>query len=91
MFHCLKCSVASCFDMLTLFFSIWSGYHQGFYLELRKLLKFAEDNYIDMDWLTDLLRELMEAIFFQIANREEILTVNKDFPMEQKCTNLMQV
>ncbi|KAL3517724.1 hypothetical protein ACH5RR_020313 [Cinchona calisaya] len=64
--------------------------YQVFYLELRNLQKFAEDNYVELDWLTDLLGELMEAIFFQIANREETLTVTKDQLMEQNCTNLMQ-
>ncbi|XP_027094518.1 exocyst complex component EXO84B isoform X2 [Coffea arabica] len=64
--------------------------YQGLYLELRKLQKFAEDNYIELDWLLDVLRELMEAIFFQIANREEILTVTNDLSMEQKSRNLMQ-
>ncbi|XP_071938251.1 exocyst complex component EXO84B-like isoform X3 [Coffea arabica] len=64
--------------------------YQGLYLELRKLQKFAEDNYIELDWLLDVLRELMEAIFFQIANTQEILTVTNDLSMEQKSRKLMQ-
>lgn len=64
--------------------------YQGLYLELRKLQKFAEDNYIELDWLLDVLKELMEAILLQIANREEILTVTNDLSMEQKSRNLMQ-
>lgn len=64
--------------------------YQGLYLDLRKLQKFAEDNYIELDWLLDVLKELMEAILLQIANREEILTVTNDLSMEQKSRNLMQ-
>ncbi|XWS36470.1 hypothetical protein CRYUN_Cryun20dG0088200 [Craigia yunnanensis] len=45
---------------------------QVLFLELRKVDKLAEDNVFEEDWLMELLRELIEAIFSWIVNNKEI-------------------
>ncbi|XP_038718564.1 exocyst complex component EXO84B-like isoform X2 [Tripterygium wilfordii] len=45
---------------------------QVLFLELRKLCKLAEENVFELDWLIELLRELMEAIFVWTTNNKEM-------------------
>ncbi|XVF32346.1 hypothetical protein REPUB_Repub17cG0074000 [Reevesia pubescens] len=45
---------------------------QVLFLELRKVDKLAEDNVFEEDWLMELLRELIKAIFSWIVNNKEI-------------------
>lgn len=59
--------------------------------ELRKLEKLAEDNFIEVDWLVDLLRELMEAIFVSISSNKEIFTINEEYLTDQHSGDFMQV
>ncbi|XP_065875555.1 exocyst complex component EXO84C-like [Euphorbia lathyris] len=54
-----------------------SAVFQLLFLELRKLGKLAEDNVFEADWLMDLLRELIEAIFSWISNNKEIWETKK--------------
>lgn len=61
---------------------------QGFYVQIRKLEKLAEDNYIDESWLMDLLRELMAAILAWIAGR---MNTTQDTFTEEQLDNPMQV
>nr|GMD20108.1 exocyst complex component EXO84A-like [Ipomoea batatas] len=64
--------------------------YQEFYLELRRLKKHAEDHFIDLDWLTDILKELMEAIFLWISS-EEIWEISKEHLSDQNCGNFTQL
>ncbi|KAM7501493.1 hypothetical protein LguiB_000397 [Lonicera macranthoides] len=64
--------------------------YQGLFSELRKLEKLAEDNTIEVDWLMDLLRELMEAIFVSISSNEEIFTINEEYLTDQHSGDFMQ-
>lgn len=52
---------------------------QDLFLELRALNKFAEDNAFELDWLNELLRELLEAIFDWISSNKQIWV-----PIEKK-------
>lgn len=45
--------------------------HQVLFLELRKLEKLSEDNIFEVDWLLELLRELIEAVFVWVSNNKE--------------------
>ena len=64
---------------------------QGLFLELRKLEKLAEDNFVEVDQFLELMRELMEAIFSSISNNEELwTTIEKDLAV-QHCGNFKQV
>lgn len=47
-------------------------YKQVLFLELRKVDKIDEDNVSEEDWLIELLRELIVAIFSWIVNNKEI-------------------
>ncbi|XVE53464.1 hypothetical protein DITRI_Ditri03aG0005500 [Diplodiscus trichospermus] len=51
---------------------------QVLFLELRKVDKLAEDNFFEEDWLMELLRELIEAIFSWIVNNKEIWRNTKE-------------
>ncbi|XP_022728216.1 exocyst complex component EXO84B-like [Durio zibethinus] len=51
---------------------------QVLFLELRKVDKLAEDNVFEEDWLMELLRELIEAIFSWIVNKKEIWRNTKE-------------
>ncbi|KAL6271371.1 hypothetical protein ACE6H2_028282 [Prunus campanulata] len=44
---------------------------QVLFLELRKLEKLSEDNIFEVDWLLELLRELIEAVFVWVSNNKE--------------------
>ncbi|KAI3449808.1 hypothetical protein Pfo_006473 [Paulownia fortunei] len=48
------------------------------YLELKKLRKLAEDDCVDMNWLTSLFKEAMDATFEWILSKSEIWTINKE-------------
>ncbi|CAI9107579.1 OLC1v1006963C1 [Oldenlandia corymbosa var. corymbosa] len=64
--------------------------YQAFYLELRKLKKFAEGSYIEVNWLEDLLRELIEEIFVWISNEGGSFSATEALFEEQNCSRLMQ-
>lgn len=64
--------------------------YQGLFSELRKLEKLAEDNVIEEDWLMELLRELMEAIFVWISNHEEIWTITDEDLTDQHSNDFLQ-
>ncbi|XP_052186810.1 exocyst complex component EXO84B-like [Diospyros lotus] len=51
---------------------------QELFLELRKLGKLVEDNFIEVDWFLKLMKELMETIFISISNNEEMWTIIKE-------------
>ncbi|XP_059626070.1 exocyst complex component EXO84B-like [Cornus florida] len=51
---------------------------QELFLELRNLEKLAEDSVVELDWLMDLLEELMETIFVWISNNKEIWTITEE-------------
>ncbi|CAK7349319.1 unnamed protein product [Dovyalis caffra] len=51
---------------------------QVLFLELRKLGKLTEDDVFEVDWLMELLRELIEAIFVWISNDKEIWENNEE-------------
>ncbi|XP_028765490.1 uncharacterized protein LOC114723476 [Neltuma alba] len=50
-----------------------SGVLQFLFLEMRKLEQLAEGNVLEVDWLTDLLREMMESIFIWVSQNKNIL------------------
>ncbi|KAJ8749146.1 hypothetical protein K2173_013753 [Erythroxylum novogranatense] len=49
---------------------------QVLFLELRKLDNLAEDDFLESNWLTELIRELIEAIFVWLSNNKEIWETN---------------
>ncbi|KAI9182173.1 hypothetical protein LWI28_022759 [Acer negundo] len=51
---------------------------QVLFLELRTLNKLAEDNVFELDWLMELLSELIEAIFVWISNNKQIWTATEE-------------
>lgn len=51
---------------------------QVLFLELRKLEKLAEDGVFEVNWLMELLRELMEAIFVWISGNKEIWAITEE-------------
>ncbi|OMO54131.1 hypothetical protein COLO4_36582 [Corchorus olitorius] len=56
---------------------------QVLFLELRKVDKLSEDNVFEEDWLMELLRELIEAIFSWIANNKEMWrSTNENLPVQ---------
>lgn len=57
--------------------------YQEFYLQIRKLQKFAEDNYIAHDWLMELLKDLLIGIFTWISSRIRMLNANDNFTEQQ--------
>ncbi|KAF5930506.1 hypothetical protein HYC85_031379 [Camellia sinensis] len=63
---------------------------QGVFLELRKLEKLAEGNFVEVDGLPELMRELIEAIFISISNNEELWTTTKEDLAVQRCENFKQ-
>ncbi|GFZ17673.1 hypothetical protein Acr_26g0009430 [Actinidia rufa] len=63
---------------------------QGLFLELRKLEKLAEDNFVQVDQFLELMRELMETIFSSISNNEELWTTIKKDLAVQHCGNFKQ-
>ncbi|KAL3849991.1 hypothetical protein ACJIZ3_011873 [Penstemon smallii] len=48
------------------------------YLELNKLQKLAEDDFVDMNWLNNLFKDVMDATFEWISRKSDIWTVNID-------------
>ncbi|CAI9103079.1 OLC1v1001511C1 [Oldenlandia corymbosa var. corymbosa] len=52
---------------------------------------FAEDSCIEVNWLEDLLKELMEEIFVWISNEEGISSTTEEFFEEQSYNCLMQI
>ncbi|KAL4596558.1 hypothetical protein ACB092_12G171900 [Castanea dentata] len=48
------------------------------FLELRKLEKLADDGVIEVDWLMELLRELIEAIYVWISNNKAIWATSEE-------------
>ncbi|KAA3474916.1 exocyst complex component EXO84B-like [Gossypium australe] len=58
-------------------------YKQVLFLELRKVDKIDEDNVFEEDWLMELLRELIAAIFSWIVNNKEIWrNTQEDSPVQ---------
>ncbi|KAJ7977204.1 Exocyst complex component EXO84B [Quillaja saponaria] len=55
-----------------------SGILQVFFLELRKLEQLAEENVFELDWLMDLFRELMEAIFVWASKNKLIQATSEE-------------
>ncbi|XP_062024913.1 exocyst complex component EXO84B-like isoform X1 [Rosa rugosa] len=51
---------------------------QVLFLELRKLEKLSEDNVFEVDWLIELLGEIIEAVFVWISNNKEFRDINKE-------------
>lgn len=51
---------------------------QELFLELRKLEKLVEDGVFEVDWLMELLRELIEAINVWISNNKAIWAISKE-------------
>ncbi|KAF2314723.1 hypothetical protein GH714_030175 [Hevea brasiliensis] len=51
---------------------------QVLFLELRKLDKLTEFNVFEVDWLMELLRELIESIFVWISNNKDIWKTNEE-------------
>ncbi|XP_057422978.1 exocyst complex component EXO84B-like isoform X2 [Lotus japonicus] len=49
-----------------------SGIYQVLFLELRKIEKLDEENVFEMNWLMELLRELMESMFIWASKNKEI-------------------
>ncbi|KAM1346404.1 hypothetical protein ACFX13_036458 [Malus domestica] len=63
---------------------------QVLFLELRKLEKLSEDNVFEIDWLMELLRELIEAVFAWIPNNKEIWDTDSENMMEEHPFNSKQ-
>ncbi|KAA8543404.1 hypothetical protein F0562_021101 [Nyssa sinensis] len=63
---------------------------QVLFVELRKLEKLAEDDVVEVGWLMELLKELMEAIFVWISNNEEIWTITDEDLTVQHAGNFKQ-
>ncbi|KAK5784044.1 Exocyst complex component 8 [Gossypium arboreum] len=60
-----------------------SAAFQVLFLELRKVDKIDEDNVVEEDWLMELLRELIAAIFSWIVNNKEIWrNTQEDSPVQ---------
>ncbi|XP_021670535.2 exocyst complex component EXO84B isoform X2 [Hevea brasiliensis] len=55
-----------------------SAVFQVLFLELRKLDKLTEFNVFEVDWLMELLRELIESIFVWISNNKDIWKTNEE-------------
>ncbi|XP_041002369.1 LOW QUALITY PROTEIN: exocyst complex component EXO84B-like [Juglans microcarpa x Juglans regia] len=51
---------------------------QVLFLELRKMEKLVEDCVFEVDWLMELLRELIEAVFVWISNNKEIYAISEE-------------
>lgn len=65
--------------------------YQVLFLELRKLEKLSEDNVFEIDWLMELVRELIEAVFAWIPNNKEIWDTDSENMMEEHPFNSKQV
>lgn len=46
--------------------------NQVLFLELRTVNKLAEENVFELDWLMELLRELVQTLFLWISNNKEM-------------------
>ncbi|KAK8694031.1 hypothetical protein V6N13_071595 [Hibiscus sabdariffa] len=55
---------------------------QVLFFELRKVDKIDEDNFFEEDWLMELLRELIEAIFSWMVNNKEIWRHKENSPVQ---------
>ncbi|KAK8565266.1 hypothetical protein V6N13_020387 [Hibiscus sabdariffa] len=55
---------------------------QVLFFELRKVDKIDEDNFFEEDWLMELLRELIEAIFSWMVNNKEIWRNKENSPVQ---------
>ncbi|GMJ09054.1 hypothetical protein HRI_004574600 [Hibiscus trionum] len=55
---------------------------QVLFFELRKVDKIDEDNVFEEDWLMELLRELIEAIFSWMVNNKEIWRNTENSPVQ---------
>lgn len=67
------------------------SHDQVLFLELRKLEKLSEDNVFEVDWLLELLGELMEAAFIWISNNKEIWDSNEENMTAEHLLDLKQV
>lgn len=61
------------------------------FLEMRKLDKLIEDSIFRPDWLMELLRELIEAIFLWASNNKEIWETNEENQKVQQSDIINQV
>jgi hypothetical protein len=66
-------------------------YDQVLFLELRKLEKLAEDGVFEVNWLMELLRELIEAIFVWISSNKEIWAITEEKLTVQPSDNFKKV
>jgi hypothetical protein len=66
-------------------------YDQELFLELRKLEKLVEDGVFEVDWLMELLRELIEAINVWISNNKAIWAISKENFTVQHSDNFKKV
>ncbi|KAI4301060.1 hypothetical protein L6164_034377 [Bauhinia variegata] len=55
-----------------------SHFFQIFSLELRKLEQLTEENIFEVDWMTGLLRDLIESIFIWVSKNKEIHSTAKE-------------
>ncbi|OMO96642.1 Vacuolar protein sorting-associated protein 51 [Corchorus capsularis] len=78
-----KTCTDNCEDPNTFHEAMPSVAFQVLFLELRKVDKLSEDNVFEEDWLMELLRELIEAIFSWIANNKEMWrSTNENLPVQ---------
>ncbi|XP_020539035.1 exocyst complex component EXO84B isoform X1 [Jatropha curcas] len=59
-----------------------SSFFQLLFLELRKLDKLAEDNVFEVDWLMELSRDLIKAVFIWISNNKEIWEIKENLTFQ---------
>lgn len=66
--------------------------NQVLFLQLRQLEKLAREVFVGRDWeVEDLLRELMEAVFFWLSNNKEFCTVTGESAVAEQSSGLEQV
>lgn len=51
---------------------------QVLFLELRKLENLSEDSVFEVEWLIELIGDLIEAVFVWISNNKEFWDTNED-------------
>lgn len=67
------------------------SHDQVLFLEMRKLEKLSEDNVFEVDWLLELLGELIEAAFVWIANNKEIWDSNEENMTAEAAEHLLDL
>lgn len=66
-------------------------YYQVFFLELRKLERLAESNVVEKEWLMEILKELIEAVFVWISNEKKLWDTNAENLTAEDSLNFKQV